>query len=178
MDKKNKTENIKENSDSPPAKLLEDIANILGVNSNWLTEGEGQPFARKEFNLTYPDEILSIIDELNPIKIYFVLATTKRKEFAIIIQVLEYKFITFTHDEWFLNTTANDQAPKHVKSLLRFIEKLPKKQRYLSTGKLVDEDLFNQLVQGSIYSGVVQNQKTSYWQDNILDNGRLNEPYC
>lgn len=179
---KNKHYNPEDLIRAPKLQLLQDLADIFGVNPEWLQKGQGAPFKYRystndlDIRPLYPEECLLYINVFPALKYYFVLS--EELDIAIVLQISEYKFIVVTKS-WTLNANSVGRTgQKQMESLCYLLERLSLNQ---TRSKLVSQKFFNSLMSGQVYPGIVEymnysapdlgyEMKSSYWQDDLPDN--------
>jgi len=159
----------------PTINVLKKISHFFGVNANWLIKGEGKPFYNHDLNIYRPGDLLEHIPKLSPKKYYFILSDNPEKEVAIILQLSNYKFIVLPK-VWHMNPDCIGRSgQRQLESLCFLLETLFRKSGLEVEGKLVENQLFQKLVSGKIYPGIISykasdhNVINSYWHDDITD---------
>lgn len=162
--------------EAPTFQALTDIANPLGVNCDWLIDGNGQPFYLRLPNEGDTRKYIETIKSIEPEILFFVRSKSEYGEVSIVLQVNEYKYMTF-NTPLHLSSHVGGTGRHNLWELYKFIRLLRDEYDYGHKlgleiyGRSLDEEQYDRLVHGHVYPGNIIKEygPQCHWWDDLTD---------
>ena len=140
----------------PDFKFIENIANKIGVNSTWLKTGiNATPFQSSIYGEDYAERILK--NEIEGEYIFAIKDCQRRKEIIVMKRVNSIKYLVFQKPIVF-HSDVGGTGMSQLCSTYRFLNELSRKDGMcLNNVHFVPEKVFEKLIEGTVYPGIVNN---------------------
>lgn len=157
-------------STEPTFDLLESFGSLTGASLDWLKFGKGQPFNSSEHNDLYADACLTRIRELAPKQTFIVRCRDKCGRSAFLLRVGEFRYVMFTR-YWHISREVGGTGQGQIVSFYRAMKALStgdSRDYGYPCGQIVDTEVFDKLLSGSVYPGTLIQQFNNPWWEDFL----------
>lgn len=154
--------------EEPEYRFIEAIAKKIGVNTEWLKRGTDlYPFKSSLPGIDYAERVLQYAQEGT--FIFAIRDVDKRKEIAIIIRVNDIKYEIFSKGFVF-HSDVGATGMNQLCSTYMFLKKISlEKECDLLNVHLVPTDIFEELIMGKCYPGIVYNYSAKNKSNILVD---------
>lgn len=161
-------ERVFDGLDEPSFELLDRISSLLGVGSNWLKHGLGQPFPaafERGLGIGFVDKLA----EMKPERIYVIRSRNEAGNVAIVLQLDDVKYATIRTP-----LHASDQigagGERDLAAFSNLCYRLSRRRDLNTSGLLLDNETFSGLIGGTVYPRTaVQAGSSSMWLEDWWD---------
>lgn len=162
----------------PDYVFIENIANKMGINVEWLKNGQGEPFASSLRHIYNAVDILKGEEFDNISEFIFVMDDGKyRRNLGIIIRIDKFKYSYYPRTFVF-HADVGAGGASELFTVYKFLKELNRKNKMPSgVYKMPEEELIN-LFSGKTYPGAIKKykqNKSNYLLDDFIDLYRSEE---
>lgn len=165
-------ENIFTGKTEPSFTFIEDFCKTFGVCKEWLAEGKNSPYSSDAPSKSDPMDYLSLIEEINPERIYFVRENSATAPAFILLKLSKWKYRVLDRT-WHISDEVGASGRRQLYNFFRLIKEL-RDERNLHTscwGLTLNKEAFHSLVCGHIFPGKYTDVGFSEdpWWDDLTD---------
>ena len=154
----------------PDFDFLDQVSNATGINSEWLKFGKGRPFYSEEKRASSPFFYFDIIEALHPIMIFFIRSDCPEGNTFVVLKINEIKYVYF-YDDYHISSHVGCGGQNSIYSFFKLINKI--KYRYTYFGRIINDELYNDILCGRKYCGIVDRndfkENNKFWPDDFID---------
>lgn len=145
------------NAEEPTYEFCEDVADKMGVNPQWLKNGDiGEAMFTTRLPRIYSTEQILEYDNLDEFDFHFVIKNATKREIIIVRKYNELKYEYYPCQVVF-NTSVGGSGRSYLLSFYKFLKSLDTRGKNdITNVHVVSKELFDEILIGKAYCGVIQ----------------------
>lgn len=143
-------------SEEPTYEFCENVAEKLGVNPQWLKNGEiGDAMFKTRLPRIYHTEDIIKRNSSDEFNYHFIIKKSEKREIIIVRKFNEIKYEYYPCCVVF-NTHIGNGGKSYLLSFYKFLKHIDSRGNDITNVHIVPEELFDEILMGKAYCGVVQ----------------------
>lgn len=162
-------ENIFTGKSEPNFEFIEKFCDTFSLNEEWLVEGKRTPFYSDKETKFSPIYYYSYIQEVKPIKIYFIRAENSETSgyTFIILKFSDWKY-EIIRRLWHIGSGTGSGGESQIYGMYQLFKKLDEDKKIYRSGRILDKTTFDLLYSGKVFpKTILENpyQNNMWWDD-------------